>query len=225
MKKLISPSRRARIVRRRLNQPQPASKRPLWSLQEGWNEFRWLPAWENTNQCYIEVPHHFGVGPLKRGLVCGTYRITPCYPCEYITYLRLSASLRDRQLAQRMQPVVRIFMNVLDLQRPGDGVKVLGISQSLLDEIRMSLWDVTLRDLTHPERGHTIRVRKVLDGTKIRYTDIQISPTPTPIPYRRWRAEMERLDDYLRVLTYQQQQDVVEGRLDSQDVTSITFVR
>jgi hypothetical protein len=169
------------------------------------------------------VPHHFGVGPLKRGLVCGNYRITPCYPCKYMTQLRQSASPRDWQLAHRMQPVVRMFMNVLDLQRLDDGVKVLGISQSLLDEIRMSLWDVTLCDLTHSALGRTIRVRKVLDGTKIRYTDIQISPTPAPIPYRRWRTEMEHLDDYFRVLTYQQQQDVVEGRLDPHEMSGLTY--
>jgi hypothetical protein len=36
----------------------------------------------------------------------------------------------------------------------------------------MSLWDVTQSDLTHPALGRTIRVRKVVDGTKIRYTDI-----------------------------------------------------
>jgi hypothetical protein len=142
-----------------------------------------------------------------------------------MTHLRQSGSLRERQLAQHLRPVVRIFMNVLDLQRLDDGLKVLGISQALLDEIRMSLWDATLCDLTHPALGRTIRVRKVVDGTKIRYTDIQISPTPTPIPYRRWRAEMERLEDYLRVLTYQQQQDVVEGRLDPQDMTGLTLAR
>ena len=53
-----------------------------------------------------------------------TTAIIPCYPCDHIMQLRQSLSLRDRQLAQRMQPVVRIFMNVLDLQRPRDGVKV-----------------------------------------------------------------------------------------------------
>ena len=56
----------------------------------------------------------------------------------------------------------------------------------------MSLWDVTLRDLTHPEWGRTIRVHKVVDGTKIWYTDIQISPTLTPIPIgggaQKWSA-------------------------------------
>ena len=168
MHKVTTASRRARIIHQRLNRRSQAFKRPLWSFQEGWNEFRWLPPWENTNQCYIEVPHHFGVGPLKRGLVCGDYRITPCYPCEYMTQLRQSGSLRDWQLAQRLRPVVRIFMNVLDLQRLDDGVKGLGISQALLDEIRMRLWDVTLSDLTHPALGRTIRIRKVLDGTKIR---------------------------------------------------------
>jgi hypothetical protein len=59
---------------------------------------------------------------------------------------------------------------------------ILGISQALVDEVRMSLWDMTLSDLTHPERGHTIRIRKVVDGTKIRYRDVQISPTPTRSP-------------------------------------------
>jgi hypothetical protein len=84
----------------------------------------------------------------------------------------------------------------------------------LIDEIRMSRWDVTLSHLTHPERGRTIRVHKVVDGTKIWYTDIQISPTLTPIPSRRRRTAMERLDNYFRVLTDGEQQHVVEGRLD-----------
>jgi hypothetical protein len=30
-------------------------------------------------------------------------------------------------------------------------------------------------------------------------------------------------DDYFRVLTYRQQQDVVEGRLDPQQVTGLTY--
>jgi hypothetical protein len=41
-----------------------------------------------------------------------------------MTQLRQSASPRDWQLAHRLQPVVRMFMNVLDLQRLKDGVKV-----------------------------------------------------------------------------------------------------
>jgi hypothetical protein len=124
MKKLTIPSRRAVIMRRRLNQQQHGSKRPLWSFQEGWNEFQWLPPWENTGRYYEAVRHHFGVGPLKRGLVCRDYAKMACYLCDHIMQLRQSLSPRDRQLAQRMRPVVRIFMNVLDLQRPRDGVKV-----------------------------------------------------------------------------------------------------
>jgi hypothetical protein len=108
-------------------------------------------------------------------------------------------------------------------KRPDDGVKVLGISQTLLDEIRMSLWDLTLEDLTHPERGRTIRVRKVVDGAKIRYPDIRISPTPTPLPAGRWRTDVARLDAYFRVLTYRQQQAVVRGRLDPRDITGFTY--
>ena len=107
----LTPSRRAPIVRQGLQ--QPASKRPLWSLREGWNEFRWLA--DATGRLYGQVPHHFGVGPFGRGLVCGNYANLACYPCESITLLRQSVSLKDRQLAQRMQPVVRIFLNVLDL--------------------------------------------------------------------------------------------------------------
>ena len=94
-----------------------------------------------------------------------------------------------------MQPVVRIFLNVLDLQRLGDGVKVLGISEALLDEIRMSLWDRTLEELTRPERERTIRVRKVVDGAKMRYPDIRIAPTPTPLPEGQWRTDVARLDE------------------------------
>jgi hypothetical protein len=93
----------------------------------------------------------------------------------------------------------------------------------LLDEIRLSLWDLTLDELTHPERGRSFPVRKVIDGAKIRYPDIRISPTPTPIPDGRWRTEVARLDHYFRVLSYRQQQDVVEGRLDPQDITGFTY--
>jgi hypothetical protein len=122
MKPVIPASRRRRLARRRLNQQQPASKRPLWSFREGWNAFRWLA--DDAGRLFEEVPHHFSVGPFDRGLVCGDYANLACYLCDYITLLRQRASLRDRQLAQRMQAVVRIFLNVLDLQRPDDGVKV-----------------------------------------------------------------------------------------------------
>jgi hypothetical protein len=94
-----------------------------------------------------------------------------------------------------MRPVVRIFLNVLDLQRLGDGVKVLGISEALWDEIRMSLWDLTLEELTRPERGRTIRVRKAVDGAKMRYPDIRIAPTSTPLPEGQWRTDVARLDE------------------------------
>jgi hypothetical protein len=215
----LTPSRRVRRMRRRLQ--QPAAKRPLWSFREGWNDFRWLA--DATGRLYEAVPHHFGVGPFNRGFVCSDYANLACYLCEYLRQLRQSTSLRDRQLAQRLQRVVRIFLNVLDLQRPDDGVKVLGMSQALLDEIRMSLWDLTLEELTDPESGRTIRVRKVVDGAKIWYLDIRISPSPTPMPSRRWRTEVARLDAYFRVLTYAQQQAVVAGRLDPRDITGFTY--
>jgi hypothetical protein len=169
------------------------------------------------------VPHHFGVGPLDRGLVCGDYANLRCHPCDRIRQLRQSASPKDWELARRLRPVVRIFLHVLDLKRLEQGVQVLGVSQALFIEILNALEDVTLDDVIHPTEGRNIRIRKVVDGSTIRYPEVQMSPRPTPIRYTPWRSQLAPLKDYFIVLPYRDQQLVFEGRLDPQDVTGFTY--
>jgi hypothetical protein len=105
-------------------------KRLFWSFREGWNNGWWLPAWEHTARSYEEVPHHFGVCPLARGLVCGDYRHMPCVLRELVSQLRASPHLGDQQAARLLHRVVRVFMNVLDLQCLEDGVKVLVVREA-----------------------------------------------------------------------------------------------
>jgi hypothetical protein len=209
-------------VRHRLEQQRHVPKRPFCSPAEGWNEYRILPG-ENGDQCYIEVPHHFGVGPLNRGLVCSDYANMRCHPCDRRGQLRQSASRKDWWAAERLRPVVRIFLNVLDLQRFNHGVQVLGVSQALFIDILNCLGDLTLSEVTHPTEGRNIRIRKVVDGSTSRYPTVELSPTPTPIPYKHWRTELVPLEAYFVVLPYREQQRVFEGRLDPQEVTGFTY--
>jgi hypothetical protein len=77
--------------------------------------------------------------------------------------------------------------------------------------------------VTHPTDGRTIRIRKVVEDSSIRYPEVRGSPRPTPIPYKPWRAELVPLTDSFVVLSYRAQQLVFEGRLDPQEVTGFTF--
>lgn len=211
------------MCRRRNRRPSPL-KWPFWSFREGWNNCRWLPAWENTDRSYEEVPHHFGVGPLARGLVCGDYRTMPCGLRELVAQLRASPHLGDQQAARRLHRVVRVFMNELDLQCLEDGVKVLGVSEALFDEIRTSLWDLTISEVTHPQQGRNLRVQKLVEGATIRGPEVRLASIATSIPHKCWQSELARLlDDYCVILSAGDQQRVIEGRLDSQDVTGFIY--
>jgi hypothetical protein len=218
------PTRPLRVgkVCHRLARKRHTVKRPFCSPAEGWTAYRLLPG-ENGAQCYIEVPHHFGVGPLNRGLVCGDYANLRCHPCDRMRQLQQSASPKDWELARRLRPVVRIFLHVLDLKRLEQGVQVLGVSQALFIEILNALEDVTLDDVIHPTKGRNIRIRKVVEDTIIRYPEVQMSPRSIPIPYMPWRSELVPLKDYFVVLPYRQQQLVFAGRLDPQAVTGFTY--
>jgi hypothetical protein len=77
--------------------------------------------------------------------------------------------------------------------------------------------------VTHPTEGRNIRIRKVVDGSIIRYPEVQVSPRSRPIPYPKWWAELTPLTDYFVVLPYRQQQLVFAGRLDPQAVTGFTY--
>jgi hypothetical protein len=219
-----STTRPSRVVkvRQRLARPRHTVKRPFCSPAEGWTPYRILPGL-NGDPCYIEVPHHFGDGPLGRGLVCGGYTHTRCCPCDRMRQLRQSALRKDWWAAGCLRPIVRIFRHVLDLRRLDQGVQVLGISQALFLDIVKSLGDLSLDDVIHPTEGRNIRIRKVVDGSTIRYPEVQMSPRPTPIRYTPWRSQLAPLKDYFIVLPYRDQQLVFEGRLDPQRVTGFTY--
>jgi hypothetical protein len=218
------PTRPLRVgkVHHRLARKRHTMKRPFCSPAEGWTAYRLLPG-ENGAQCYIEVPHHFGVGPLDRGLVCSAYANLRCHLCDRRGRLRQSASHKDWWAAERLRPVVRIFLNVLDLKRAEHGVQVLGISQALFIDILNCLGDLTLSEVTHPTKGRNIRIRKVVEDAIIRYPEVQVSSRPTPIPYMPWRSEMAPLKDYFIMLSYREQRLAFEGRLDPHDVTGFTY--
>jgi hypothetical protein len=208
--------------RRRLARRRPGPKRPFCSPAEGSNPYRILPG-KHGEPCFLEVPHHFGVGPLNRGLVCGDYLKTRCHPCDRMRQLRQSAPRKDCWAAERLRPVVRIFFNVLDLKRPAHGVQVLGISQALFIDLLNCLGDLSLDDVVHPSEGRNIRIYKVVEDSHIRYPEVQVSPRPSPILYQPWRAELVPLTDYFVELSYREQQLVFEGRIDPRDVTGFTF--
>jgi hypothetical protein len=57
----------------------------------------------------------------------------------------------------------------------------------------------------------------------MRYPEARLASIATSIPYKCWQSERARLDDYCVVLSAGDQQRVIEGRLDPQDVTGFIY--
>jgi hypothetical protein len=186
-------------------------QRPVWSLEVGENIIRVLPPYDEKGYVYEKIPHHWGVGPNGRGVICRRYAGKRCFICEMIEQLWRSGSAADWELAQRMDPDLRYFYNVIDVKNPARGILVWGTSEAMTWKL-LPWFDPQSTNATDPKHGRNITILKAGEGQNSRYSEPQLASKPSPIAYDRWMKEIKHLDQYLRIPSWEEQRRIFEGR-------------
>jgi hypothetical protein len=185
-------------------------QRRVWSLEVGENILRILPPYDNKGYVYEKIPHHWGVGPDERGIICRSYIGKRCFICVMIDRLWRSGLEADREIAKRMALNVRFFFNVIDVKDPTRGVLVWGTSEAMTAQL-LQWFNPQFPDATDPQHGRNIAIVKTGEGQNSRYSAPKLAPTPSAIPYARWMREIKHLDRYLRIPSWELQRRTFEG--------------
>jgi hypothetical protein len=186
-------------------------QRPVWSLDPGENIIRILPPYNKSGLVYEEIPHHWGVGPDKRGVICRRYIGKRCFICDMIERLWRSGSAVDRALAERMAVNLRYFFNVVNVKDLTQGVLVWGTSEAMTAQL-LPWFDPRSTDATNSKHGRNITIIKAGEGQNSRYSEPKLASKPSQIPYDRWMSEIKHLDQYLRVPSWEEQRRIFQGQ-------------
>jgi len=203
-------------VRRRYEALQREVQGRFWSPKEGKNLVRFLPAYKEGGEFYLETSIHFGV---KEGLhlVCNRFYGEPCYICELVQKLRLSDDPEDVRRAQRIAPRRRVFYNIVDLNDRDAGVQIYASGASVFKQLLSYFYDPDWGDLTDPEHGYDVVIERRGTGLDTEYT-VRPRKNPSPIDDEEWLNQLNDLDNLVTRYSYEEQKDLLSGQLQSEEM-------
>lgn len=187
-------------------------KANYWAPVEGKNVIRILPPWKDSG------PHE-GVFFFKKTLhygfqVDGSSRPIPCLGdnCPICNYVK---NLNNIELARKIRPVTKFYVNVIDRKDPSKGVKIWSLTQKTMKALREYLEDPDYGDFTDEDEGRDVIVQKDSSGRMINY-EVRIKPKTSPIDYEGWEEELHMLDEVVGIdLSEKKLKKILEDNLDS----------
>jgi len=173
-----------------------------WKPRPGKHIIRVLPPWGPSadGSFFYTAGLHYGfqIGGQRRAIPCLKTREPGerCLVCEFIEALRASGSEDLEKLVSGNKGIRakrKYWVNLIDRKYPEE-VKMWGASRKFADLIKDEIEGGDFGDVTDPEEGHDIRVRRVGSGfTDTRYS-FTIRPKPTPIDLEDWKSKVHKLD-------------------------------
>jgi len=196
-------------VRKRYEELQRESQNRFWTPKEGKNLVRFLPAYKEGGDFFLETSIHFGV---REGLhlVCNRFYGEPCYVCEIVQKLRMSEDPNDVARARRMAPRKRVFYNIVDLNAQEVGVQVFASGASIFKQLLSYFYDPDWGDLTDPKHGYDVVIERKGTGLETEYT-VRPRKNPTPIEDEEWLNQLIDLDQFVTRYPYSEQKELLEG--------------
>jgi len=186
---------------------------PFFTPAEGRSLLRVLPQWEpNLGVFYYEFYSHW-IQIAQRGSLCANVHFTPeiqqaaatagrgmCYFCEI--------QGQHKGLKAR----ARYLLNMVDLQKPEDGVQIWNIGPQLLGDMLTFFFDPEWGDFTDPERGFDCILTRQGTGRDTDYT-FMLRRNSTPLLNMTWLQKMNNLSSILTVDSYEEQVALMAGKM------------
>lgn len=170
-----------RAKHEQLNNPQAGNSnsdflQKFYQIPEGTNAVRILPWKDESREFYAETKIHRVPQPdgTVKNIHCRKIHGEKCPMCDLYYGLWKTGKQEDEDLARKIKPRARYYMNILD--RASGDVKILSIGVILFKKIIGAMLDEDFGDITDPESGHDFKIVKEMDGQWPKYD--QSSPRP-----------------------------------------------
>ncbi len=170
-----------RAKHEQLNNPQAGNSnsdflQKFYQIPEGTNAVRILPWKDESRESYAGTKIHRVPQPdgTVKNIHCRKIHGEKCPRCDLYYGLWKTGKQEDEDLARKIKPRARYYMNILD--RASGDVKILSIGVILFKKIIGAMLDEDFGDITDPESGHDFKIVKEMDGQWPKYD--QSAPRP-----------------------------------------------
>ena len=170
-----------RAKHEQLNNPQAGNSnsdflQKFYQIPEGTNAVRILPWKDESREFYAETKIHRVPQPdgTVKNIHCRKIHGEKCPMCDLYYGLWKTGKQEDEDLARKIKPRARYYINILD--RASGDVKILSIGVILFKKIIGAMLDEDFGDITDPESGHDFKIVKEMDGQWPKYD--QSAPRP-----------------------------------------------
>ena len=197
-------------------------------LSNGKNLRRILWPKGTKDLCYSEGYIHFGLGGDGRGSCVCRKTNNPtnrCPICEYVYQLQKSKDKNDRKLADNLRGRKRVYFNVIDRDDSTSDsdiptVKILAVGLTVQRQIITLLCDPDYGDITDPQTGRDITIKRSGQGLNTEYS---IIPKPNSTVFSTAVSEQELenmmvdLDSLWKIPTIEEAQNLLYGNNEESD--------
>jgi len=180
-------------------------------LQEGNNVVRILPGKDEETQFYAETKIHRiqGEDGKFRNVHCRKIHGEQCPLCNLYYSLWKTGVKEDEDLARKIKPRSRYYMNVID--RETSKVKILSIGIMIFQKLLNTILDEDYGDITDLKTGHDFKIIKVMEGQFPKYDQSQARPKPSEAGSKADMAEwMDSLHDVHGLVKKEEYDDVAK---------------
>jgi len=202
-----------RAKHEQLNNPQMGNNadflKKFYQIPEGSNAIRLLPWRDDEKEFYAETKIHRVPGPdgSVRNIHCRKIHGEACPMCELYFALWKTGRKEDEDMARKIKPRARYYMNILD--RESGDVKILSIGVILFKKIIGAMLDEDFGDITDPETGHDFKIVKEMEGQWPKYDQSQPRPKSSPLGSKAEIAScMESLHEIHELVKLEEYEDV-----------------
>lgn len=187
----------------------------FYQIPDGSSAVRILPWRDDSKEFYAETKIHRVPQPdgTVKNYHCRKVHGEKCPLCDLYYALWKTGRSEDEDLARKIKPRDRYYMNVLDRQS-GD-VKILSVGVILFKKIVAAIMDPDFGDITDVENGHDFKIVKEMDGQWPKYDQSAPRPKNTPLgSASEVAAAMESLHevhDLVKLEDYEEMKNTVNS--------------
>jgi len=181
----------------------------FYQIPEGTNAVRILPWKDDEKEFYAETKIHRVPQPdgNNRNVHCRKVHGEACPLCDMYYALWKTGRKEDEDLARKIKPRARYYMNILD--RESGDVKILSIGVILFKKIIGAMLDPDFGDITDPESGHDFKIVKEMEGQWPKYDQSQPRPKSSELGTKQEAAGiMETLHEIHGLVKLEEYEDV-----------------
>ncbi len=155
----------------------------FWNPPEGESRIRVMPPWdEQVEEFWFVTGTHFNVGPDERAVPCPDLSgvADSCFLCRLVK--RLARGDEDEAAeAEAMGARPRYLLNIVDLEKPQDGVQVWPAPKTIFRQLK-KYWlnEEDYGDFTSFEEGFDIIIEKTGSGINTKYDSTPTRPKVFP---------------------------------------------